>query len=384
MRLHWLICTVLLVVGCPEKGDDSPTTEPYQPMFGSASPATQVVNQAGETTVETEQFGTKDTTAEGANQLADVGSDTSDTVQEADIQEADIDSALTSPNEDTSVEQPDIDTYVAVPTDIEFEEPDAECTPDCDGKVCGANGCGSVCGFCEYGKACDDEGQCIPVCDPVTPCLEKVCGPDGCGGTCGACEPNFACGEDTGLCYEADCVPQCDEKECGPDQCGGVCGTCKGTKLCDTDVGECVSNPCGSIDFKGACADKTTVAQCVDGEIVLTNCALEDPAFGCLWDPVAYSYGCDTLPDCTPDCSMKQCGDGGCNYNCGNCYENWTCENFQCVPQPGGQCGTVPEIGVCINNDLYFCSDDSIGIEPCTELGKTCQFDPPTQSHACK
>ena len=169
------------------------------------------------------------------------------------------------------------------PLDVQFEEPDTGCTAQCDGKECGSDGCGSICGFCQYGNACNDEGACIPICDPVTPCQGKVCGPDGCGGTCGDCDPSFACGED-GLCYESTCEPQCEDKECGPDLCGGVCGTCKGVKLCDTDAGECVANPCGNVGFKGACVDKYTVVQCLEGSLEFTDCTVQDEAWGCIWD----------------------------------------------------------------------------------------------------
>ena len=123
--------------------------------------------------------------------------------------------------------------------DITFDEPDTGCVPQCDGKVCGPDGCGSICGFCPYGKACNEDGtECTLVCDPITPCQGKVCGPDGCGGTCGECDAGFKCGED-GQCYLVECVPNCEGRECGPDGCGGVCGTCKGIQLCNEQAGVC-------------------------------------------------------------------------------------------------------------------------------------------------
>ncbi len=66
------------------------------------------------------------------------------------------------------------------------------CTPDCDGKNCGADGCGGICGSCAAGEFCDDTQNCAP------------------------------------------CVPDCENKECGDDTCGGICGTgCADGEVCD-------------------------------------------------------------------------------------------------------------------------------------------------------
>ncbi len=37
---------------------------------------------------------------------------------------------------------------------------DAECTPDCTGRVCGDDGCGGSCGSCGVGETCTADGQC--------------------------------------------------------------------------------------------------------------------------------------------------------------------------------------------------------------------------------
>lgn len=271
------------------------------------------------------------------------------------------------------------------PLDVPFEDPDTGCTPNCDDRVCGPDGCDSICGYCQYGTACNDTGECIPVCDPVTPCQGKKCGPDNCGGTCGSCDPSFACGDD-GLCYESACEPQCEGKECGPDGCGGVCGTCKGTKLCDTDVGECVSNPCGSVGFKGACLDKHSVIQCISGQLESTNCTTISNSHGCVWNAFFGKYECGLPPACLPDCieSGKQCGDGGCNYSCGDCFKGWSCVQFICQPEPGGACGTIPTIGICIDNKNYFCANQIINVEDCNAVGKTCKYDANKKQNVCK
>ncbi|MGB0589274.1 MAG: cupredoxin domain-containing protein [Myxococcota bacterium] len=73
------------------------------------------------------------------------------------------------------------------------------CTPACDGKDCGDDGCGGSCGECADGVDCL-EGLCTPVeCD--VDCEGKSCGDDGCGGSCGECADGETC--DAGTC-EAD------------------------------------------------------------------------------------------------------------------------------------------------------------------------------------
>ncbi len=106
------------------------------------------------------------------------------------------------------------------------------CTPQCDGKECGSDGCGGQCGTCGEGRICDAGTftcKCTGTCDGIH------CGAgtdNGCGEPCG-CKSNETCGEETGLC---ECAPQCEGKECGPDGCGGFCGEynggCKEDEVC--------------------------------------------------------------------------------------------------------------------------------------------------------
>lgn len=269
--------------------------------------------------------------------------------------------------------------------DVSFTEPDGECVPQCEGRICGPDGCGNICGFCTTGNACTEDGtECKPICDPITPCQGKVCGPDGCGGVCGDCDANFACGED-GQCYPDDCQPLCEGKNCGPDKCGGQCGKCPGTKLCDIDIGQCVDNPCDDIGAANACKDFYTLQECKDSQIVETDCRDESPLFACTWIKNTQKYGCDKPPECEPDCAGKQCGTDGCGGSCGSgCFEGWTCETFQCVPQVGGACGTLTLVGKCINNKNFFCSEGVVSVEDCEALGKKCGYNNTTAKNECK
>jgi uncharacterized protein (TIGR03382 family) len=124
------------------------------------------------------------------------------------------------------------------------------CTPDCEGKECGPNGCGDVCGKCPPGVACLDSGKC----DCVPQCAGKICGPNGCGGYCGngsgstqGCPPGMECDLEKFKCVEP-CQPACAGLECGDDGCGGACG------ICEAGL-ECVAGKC-----ELACQD-----ECEDG-----------------------------------------------------------------------------------------------------------------------
>ncbi len=74
------------------------------------------------------------------------------------------------------------------------------CIPECNGRVCGDDGCGGHCGECGPQAVCSPEGTCD--------CL--LCGDECCaaGQVCRA-----------GAC----CTPQCTPGQCGPDGCDGRC-----------------------------------------------------------------------------------------------------------------------------------------------------------------
>ncbi|MBW2702771.1 MAG: hypothetical protein JRF33_18270 [Deltaproteobacteria bacterium] len=80
-----------------------------------------------------------------------------------------------------------------------------DCTPDCDGKDCGDDGCGGSCGTCPGALDKCIEGACVCQLD----CTGKDCGDDGCGGSCGTCGlENTYCGS------EQLCLP-CETAVCG-------------------------------------------------------------------------------------------------------------------------------------------------------------------------
>ena len=192
--------------------------------------------------------------------VLDTGLDwVSDTPREEDILDLvfDLPDAAELPDL-TDADSPDV-VDVAEPDettpDISKELPD--CTPQCNNKTCGSDGCDGVCGYCAYGEICSPEGKCtVDICPKQCEAevdgglIPKECGIDGCGGYCGFCvAAGDFCGND-GFCYAGECVPECDGKQCGPDGCGSTCGFCQALEMCNDDA-ECVPHPCGDVTYKG-------------------------------------------------------------------------------------------------------------------------------------
>jgi hypothetical protein len=94
------------------------------------------------------------------------------------------------------------------------------CTPQCQGKTCGQDGCGGSCGTCPGSGVCTN-GTCV--CTPQ--CQGKNCGSDGCGSSCGSCAPQ-TCVDTTLTTYSCDngvCAPHLTDcgtgKICNQDSC---------------------------------------------------------------------------------------------------------------------------------------------------------------------
>jgi N-acetylneuraminic acid mutarotase len=136
------------------------------------------------------------------------------------------------------------------------------CVGDC-GQCCGDGACdpaaGETCATCARdcrcaaGEACDlVERRCEAPC--VRDCNGRLCGDDGCGGSCGDCGPGGLCEPVSGTC-EILCTPLCDGRNCGDDGCGGVCGECDDGAVC-TGAGRCVGGgPACQCAVDQACLD---------------------------------------------------------------------------------------------------------------------------------
>ena len=158
--------------------------------------------------------------------------------------------------------------------------PEGTCKADCEGKVCGDDGCGGLCGNCAEDQHCSG-GQCADgPCEPD--CGGKDCGDDGCEGECGQCGEGENC--QAGECVDGPCVPDCGENECGDDGCEGNCGECGEGKTCVE--GSCL---CEFSDCDGVC--------CPEGQ------------------------ACHEGACCTPTCADVECGDDGCGGLCNGCLD---------------------------------------------------------------
>jgi len=184
------------------------------------------------------------------------------------------------------------------------------CTPDCEGKICGDDGCGKSCGVCDDGSSCQD-GTCIDDCVPA--CQNKSCGADGCGDVCGVCDDGELCNA-SGKCAP-ECVGSCANKDCGSDGCGVSCGACDADQTCNAS-GKCIDNCVGS------CAGK----QCGDDGCGV-SCGACAPGSGC-------NAAGKCVANCTPNCTGKTCGANGCGGTCGTCFGGETCVIDVCASTP--------------------------------------------------
>ncbi|GMV43067.1 MAG: hypothetical protein AMXMBFR64_47830 [Myxococcales bacterium] len=107
------------------------------------------------------------------------------------------------------------------------------CVQECGDRECGTALCDfdpmeltpvKFCGTCTKPDVCMPDGWC---CTPS--CEGKECGSDGCYDFCGECGPNEVCA--AGKCV---CVPTCWQKECGSNGCGDPdgCGVCGEGEFC--------------------------------------------------------------------------------------------------------------------------------------------------------
>ncbi len=199
------------------------------------------------------------------------------------------------------------------------------CEPDCQGKVCGWDGCGGSCGECPEGQICQD-GQC-GVCTPE--CGEAKCGPDGCGGQCGTCPQGQLCEEGACAQTSGDCVGLCGQKSAGNcfcdtycfengDCCADICTTCAAEYVEQCKSGSCTpactGKLCGDDGCGGSCGT------CKEGE--------------------ACNAGQCQEAQCQPDCDNQECGDDGCGGSCGTCAVGKSCQQGLCA---AGNADVAPE-----------------------------------------
>ncbi len=272
--------------------------------------------------------------------------------------------------------------------------PDTDgCKPNCvtvggKPKVCGDDGCGSVCGFCLAGDFCSpDHTSCGEHCKAK--CDGKKCGDDGCGGKCGICDTGYSCGKDD-LCHADDCKAACGKHVCGDDGCGGSCGDCAEGDLCDP-LGQCKPGPCKGIPASGQC-DGAILLACAGSGASATKTLVDCGAKGlvCDWDAKAGAFACIVKPPCTPTCktsagAAKECGSDGCEGICGKCPGGWSCPGGFCKPEKGADCGLLLTAqGKCADEEWIFCSGGKVAIIDCAKVGQKCAWITAASKFGCQ
>lgn len=268
------------------------------------------------------------------------------------------------------------------------------CTPNCQNKQCGDNGCGGSCGTCQTGYTCSNY-QCVSSCTPKT-CsqLGKTCGSwnNGCGGnvSCGSCSSGQ-------ICSNGNCVASCTPATCtslgyncgtASNGCGGTlnCGTCPSGQTCQSNkcitstptctndcspsgTKQCSGNGyqfCGNFDSDscyewGPATDCGTAKYCSRGSCIIcypkANCN-KNSADACEVDLNTNSNNCGSCGNVCASgyiCKYGKCI-AGCVSNANVClgkncgvFANGTCGNISC-----GTCqtGQICSNGTCINLNL--------------------------------
>jgi len=226
------------------------------------------------------------------------------------------------------------------------------CTPDCDGRSCGDDGCGGSCGACESGETCTGGAcECVPETDAeLCASAGRDCGSltatDRCGtrrtiASCGSCTGRERCGAVTaGQC---GCVAESDATLCASR--GATCGTVSVTDRC----GVARTPRCGSCAAPETCGGGGTPNAC---------------------------------GVCTPFCGSRECGSDGCGGVCGSCAPTETCRSGSCVAapcDPVDNTGCVPGERCWWNGSATECIPDGAG-----SAGDRCSFsDECAAEHEC-
>ena len=179
------------------------------------------------------------------------------------------------------------------------------CIPDCNGKACGDDGCGEICGECPDGYTCGD-GTCFAKCTEL--CAGQDCGTAGLEDecNCGGCDDGNPCTDDTcvqGTCETTDNTEPCDDDD--PCTEGDICagGFCAGTEKKCSDTNPCTNDEC----VGGECHHIYNTVPCDDGD----PCTENDACF----EGVCLGPGdknCDDGNDCTED--LCEPLDGACQH----------------------------------------------------------------------
>jgi hypothetical protein len=228
-----------------------------------------------------------------------------------------------------------VDSPAGEETAFQILAQSVSCTPSCDGKECGSDGCIGECGTCECG--CSAEGQCLE---------------------CSPCEvlESIACGDiKTGDTFDSEAM--FSEYECID---GGTKKGYGGREVAYSFMVEEETTVYPKLN-KG---DTFVDVFVLEGSCLPDRCVVVTPVFpGFVAQPgVEYFVMVDALEGldavyelelectgCIPDCTGKICGDDGCG---GSCGDDCLCGCAE------GQCGACP---TCQEDKVVTCGESLTG-----------------------
>ena len=296
------------------------------------------------------------------------------------------------------------------------------CSPECEGKECGDDGCGSVCGQCPIDAPCQDEcqdGLCGPsgtadeICNDVDDdCDNSV--DEGCDDDHdGFCDFDMAtigvptsCGNGGGDCNDGDASvfpgasEQCDKKD---NDCDGVVDN----GLCD-DGNPCTDDMCDPME---GCSHQFNAAPCDDGNACTENdhcfegtcqgapksCDDGNSCTDDLCNPVAVGgcYFVNNTDPCDDDgnpCTTDVCENGACQHKLatgipcddGNpCTDGDSCKSGQCVSGPPKNCDDGEPCTADSCDPAKGCTHTALTGNACTYVLMICDLEGTCGSNSC-
>lgn len=239
------------------------------------------------------------------------------------------------------------DSYKDLEVTIDVPEP---CIPDCDGKECGDDGCGGVCGTCDAINCTGEHmaGSC------QIPCESGLCG-DACITRCRCADGYFNCDDDDDNGCESKGIPSglgSYSNPCTNETCDDMCET-EGDTMCDEEL----VMTCGDYD-DDSCLEWSLPEECP---------AVACQVGVCSTSACSYSFlGLDETDDL--------------------CYGNTGCVGGQCYCDGAGMCYSKARVQ-CFDGiqDLDETDVDCGG--PMCDLcpqGKKCRVDNDCETNFCK
>lgn len=228
------------------------------------------------------------------------------------------------------------------------DDPDcAGCTPMCDGRTCGDNGCGGVCGECGGDELCTDEGMCVV---PTGLCSNDCKYADD-----GECDDGGPDSEYDACDYATDCG-DCGVREDLPVICTvNYNDDCPDAERCECDMatGQCLCAPGarGDGSLGDDCDEQTDCATglCLDARCS-RPCDNENPCEAPLEECQSF-LGLCVAGTCEPNCGGRSCGADGCGGTCGTCGGGDVCVSGQCEAEAGDALACPGSAGQCARGE---------------------------------